>query len=342
MSRTRITALPASLLAIVSLVACGDDSGPLAPETLTTAAPVDSPVPSVSNTWATSVPMPTKRRGLVAVTVNGIIYAIGGQSFLVAGDPDDATEVNLTKVEAFNTSTSKWATKASLPSRRAWPSGAAVINGKIYVPGGLNANGVPTKTLYVYSPTTNTWSTKAPLPLASARGAAVALSGKLYIVTPAADSTRLHRYDPATNTWTARASGPAGHHYPVAGVINGKIYVAGTMNSDESPSFTTSVYDPATNAWAARDFMPTEQIGAAGQVIGNKLYVVSGSFVLNNIEHDALRVYDPAIDYWTYPYAQSTTVQRTFLAVAVVNGKLYALGGSKYPDVLGTNQVYTP
>ena len=343
MIRIRIAALPASLLAITSLVACGDDSGPLAPEAPITAEPLDLAVLSgVSDSWAASVPMPTKRRALVAATVNGTIYAIGGQKFLVAGDPDDATEVNLTKVEAFNTSSSTWATKASLPSARAWPSGAAVISGKIYVTGGVNASGIPTKTLYVYNPTTNTWSTKAPLPVASARGAAVALSGKLWVVTPAAGSTRLHRYDPSTNTWTARASGPAGHYYPVAGVIDGKIYVAGTMNSNESPSFVTSVYDPATNTWASRDGMPSEQIGGAGQVIGNKLYVVGGSFVLNNIEHDGVRVYDPAIDYWTYPYAASMLVQRTFLAVAVANGKLYALGGSKYPDVLATNQVYTP
>jgi N-acetylneuraminic acid mutarotase len=342
MLRIQITALSASLLAIASLVACGDDTDPFAPETLTTAEPLHSPVASLSNTWATSVPMPTKRRGLVAAAVNGTIYAIGGQSFLVVGDPDDATEVSLTKVEAFNTSTSKWATKASLPSPRAFPSGAVVINGKIYVSGGLNASGIATKTLYVYNPTTNSWSTKAPLPIASARGAAVALGGKLWVVTPAAGATRLHRYDPATNTWAARASGPAGHTYPVAGVMDGRIYVAGTMNADESPSFAVSMYDPANNTWTARDFMPSEQIGAAGQVIGNKLYVAGGSFVLNNIEHDGLRIYDPAIDYWTYPYAQSMTVQRTFLAAAVVNGKLYALGGSKYPDVLGTNQVYTP
>jgi N-acetylneuraminic acid mutarotase len=342
MTRIQVTIAPALLLAIASLMACGEHSSPLAPEAPTAESLDSQTLSAVSNSWANSVPMPTKRRALVAATVKGTIYAIGGQKFLVAGDPDDATEVNLTKVEAFNTSSGTWATKASLPSARAWPSGAAVINGKIYVPGGVNANGIATKTLYVFNPTTNTWSTKAPLPVASARGAAVAIGGKLWVVTPAAGSTHLHRYDPSTNTWTALASGPAGYYYPVAGVIDGKIYVTGTMSSNNSPSLATSVYDPATNAWASRDSRPSEQIGAGGQVIGNKLYVVGGSFVLNNIEHGGLRVYDPATDYWTYPYPKSMPAARTFLAVAVANGKLYALGGSKYPEVLGTNQVYTP
>ena len=344
MTRIRTAALPASLLAIASLVACGDDSAPLAPEVPSTAEPLDSPMPSVeSNSWSASVPMPTKRRGLVAATVNGIIYAIGGQNLLVSGDPDNPTKVNLTKVEAFNPSSGTWATKAPLPSRRAWPSGAAVINGKIYVTGGLNADGNPTKTLFVYNPATNTWSTKAPLPVTSARGAAVAYNGKLWVVTPAGSSTRLHRYDPSTNTWTARVTGPAGHHYPVAGVIDGKIYVAGTMNSDESPSFATSMYDPATNTWSSRQGMDIEPIGAGGQVFGKKLYVVGGSHQLNAIEHSAVQAYDPAIDYWPYPYPQPMSTSRTFLAVAVANGKLYALGGWKLPEgVLATNEVYTP
>jgi hypothetical protein len=66
MTRIRITALPALLLATASLVACGDDSAPLTPELPITAEPLDSPMLStLSNSWAASVAMPTKRRGLV-------------------------------------------------------------------------------------------------------------------------------------------------------------------------------------------------------------------------------------------------------------------------------------
>ena len=342
MPRIQLTSLSASLLAIASLVACGEDSGPLAPEPFTAAEPMDAPAPSLADSWANSVPMPTKRRALVAAAVNSTIYAIGGQNFLVTGDPDDAIEVNLTKVEAFNTSTAKWTTKASLPSARAWPSGAAVISGKIYVTGGVNTNGIATKTLYVYTPTTNTWATKAPLPIASARGAAVEIGGKLYVLTPAAGSTRLHRYDPATNTWTARASGPVGHYHPVAGVIGGKIYVTGTMNANQGYSLKTSMYDPATNSWTAKGDMPGEQIGASGQVIGGKLYLVGGSHVMGNMEHGGHRMYDETVDSWMWPDKATMPAARTFLATAVVNGKMYALGGSDYPNALGINQVYTP
>lgn len=344
MTCIRIAPLSTLLLASVILAACGENSAPLAPEAPIAAQPLGSPTLSaVSNTWATKTPMPTKRRGLVSATVNGIIYAIGGQKLVASADPDNPTKVNLAKVEAFNPSSNTWTTKAPLPSARAWPSGAAVINGKIYVTGGLNSAGGSTKTLFVYNPATNTWSTKAALPVTSARGAAVALDGKLWVVTPAGSSTRLHRYDPATNTWTARASGPEGHEYPVAGVLDGKIYVVGTMWSYPGPSFVMSVYDPATNTWVEKQHSPdVEPLGAGGQVIGKKLYLAGGSFAFDALEHSVVQSYDPAIDSWAYPTPQSMPTPRTFLTVAVANGKLYALGGSNDSGALATNEVYTP
>ena len=47
MPRIQLISLSASLLAIASLVACGEDSGPLAPEPFTAAEPMDAPAPSL-------------------------------------------------------------------------------------------------------------------------------------------------------------------------------------------------------------------------------------------------------------------------------------------------------
>ena len=79
--------------------------------------------------------------------MNGIINAIGGFS---------------TKVEAYNTSTNSWTTKAGLPEALE-PSGASSINGKIYVAGGRSISGI-SKRLYVYNPATNYWTRKADMP----------------------------------------------------------------------------------------------------------------------------------------------------------------------------------
>jgi len=320
---------------VLLLAACASDSLPTQPDAPHSAAPIDAvPASYLPDSWASKPSMPTARRGLVTSTVDGIVYAIGGRS---------ANEVNLKTVEAFNPASKSlivWTPKAPMPSPRAWPSGAVTINGKIYVPGGLNADASPTKTLFVYNPKTNTWGKKAAMPVNSYGGAAVAIGGKLYVVTPSASSTLLHRYDPATNTWTARASGLHGHYYPVAGVIDGKLYVAGTMHGDESPSGLVSMYDPATNAWTAKTGMPGDQIGAGGRVLGGKLYAIGGFVELNSVPRAAAYAYDPVTNAW----AEKTLMpgSRGFLSAAASNGVLYAIGGLSTPNVLATNQAYTP
>jgi N-acetylneuraminic acid mutarotase len=288
----------------------------------------------IADHWTAKADMPTARRGLVTATVNGIIYAIGGRG---------ASETNLRTVEAFNPTGNllfKWSTKAQLPAPRAWPSGAETINGKIYVAGGLNADGTATRSLYVYNPATNTWATKAQLPVASWAGASGVINGKLYVVTPGANASQLHRYDPATNSWTTRAQGPRGHYYATAGVIGGKLYLAGTMNVDETPSTQVAMYDPATNSWTDLAQPEDYMIGAAGRVIGEKLYLVGGSYSLNGSTQHVLQVYNPATNAWVEKAGMPTG--RTFLSAAASNGVLYAIGGLSAPNVLRKNESYNP
>jgi hypothetical protein len=179
--------------------------------------------------------------------------------------------------------------------------------------------------------------------VASARGAAAAINGKLYVLTPAANSALLHRYDPASNTWSARAPAPRAHLYPASGVIDGKLYVAGSLNGDKSPLYGTSVYNPATNTWAARSETPGLNIGAGSAVIGNKLYVLGGGPKPGDIESSIVKAYDPATDHWIlFNSALWMPKARSYLAAATVNGVLYALGGELFGEVLGSNERYAP
>jgi N-acetylneuraminic acid mutarotase len=319
---------------VLLLAACSGDSSPTQPTSSPAAEPAGTPAADyLANSWANKPDMPTARRGLVTASVNGIVYAIGGRS---------ANEVNLKTVEAFNpngTSLVVWTPKAPLPAPRAWPSGAATLNGKIYVAGGLDADYNPTNTLYLYKPAVNKWVKKAAMPVASFGGAAVAIGGKLYVLTPTPSSTLLHRYDPSTNSWSPRASGPVGHYLPVAGVIDGKLYVAGSSNADESFSAKLSVYDPQTNTWLlTKAPMKEEQMGAGGVAIGGKLYAVGG-FETGGAR-SMLQVYNPASNTWVEKAHLNGA--RGYVAAAAANGVLYAMGGLRGEDVLKANQAYYP
>jgi N-acetylneuraminic acid mutarotase len=342
----------ALLLLTLGGTACSDDLP------LSTAADSDIPVTTVPsrnlaaevvpNAWTRRIRMPTARAGLVAAKVNGVIYAIGGRGTAA-----------LQKVEAYDPNTSTlvpWIPRAPLPAARELPNGAAVINGKIYVAGGLTALG-PTSSLYVYNAASNSWSTKKPMPIRSHGGGAVAIDGKLWVITTqAGDSgrftgpTRLFRYDPAADTWSEREPAPHRHHRAAVGVIGGKIYVAGGMTKtirnevtyqyEPEPWRELDVYDPATNVWTTKASMPTARWGAAAGVIDGKLYVAGGRGA-NYSELTAMEMYDPATNSWAARAKMLTP--REGAGAAVMGNVMHVLGGRGGPDtgVLDTNEAYT-
>jgi N-acetylneuraminic acid mutarotase len=94
--------------------------------------------------------MPTARTALAAAVVDGIIYVIGGGTVL--GNPG-AFNV----VEAYDPVTDIWTRKddLDLPSKKAALS-ASVVNGKIYVFGGIPTFADPhlsgSESVYEYTP----------------------------------------------------------------------------------------------------------------------------------------------------------------------------------------------
>ena len=74
--------------------------------------------------WAVKAPMPTARRALAAVEVDGKIYAIGGSG---------GGTLNI--VEEYDPAVNTWTTKAPMPTARN-SFAAAAVGGKIYAIGG--------------------------------------------------------------------------------------------------------------------------------------------------------------------------------------------------------------
>lgn len=332
------THLSAALVALLGLGACASDTLPSAPETAEPgrAVPATDAASLTSDSWISRAAMPTARAGLVAATVNGLVYAMGGQD--ANGNPGS-------RVEMYNPDATliAWSPKRPLPAPRAYPNGAAVIAGKIYLPGGKNAQGAPTKSLFVYNVTGDTWTTKAKMPVASFGGAAAAIDGKLYVLsTPElgdAAHSRLYRYDPSTNSWTERRSPPDNLYGGAIGVINGKLYVAGGLATKADPMGKLNVYNPATNGWTTKAEMPTARNWAVGRVIGGKLYVAGG--VAASGASAKTEVYDPATNTWAA--RADMPAPRYAAAAAVAKGLLYVLGGTTgSTQAVRTNEAYVP
>jgi hypothetical protein len=320
----------------------------------------------LAGSWTTLANMPASRTELAAATVTNaagqsIVYAIGG--FNSWGIP-------LTKVTAYNVATNTWTFRRPLPQPLASSNGAGVINGRIYVSGGImDADwGFASPALYMYDPASNAWARKHDMPdppsqygehySVGAHGVTGVINGKLYVVTACFYSyakyyqegcsehpgTLFFRYNPVTDRWITLPSPftEEGYAYsPYAGgVIGGKFYVmAGTAAGSK-----LSVYDPATNQWTPKNALGLPRPGAATAVLGGKLYVIGGrryNAARDEMETlDKTLAYDPATDLWT-PVA-SLPAPRTGLAATTVllNGKprIELVGGT----VPGNNLQYTP
>lgn len=107
-------------------------------------------------------------------------------------------------------------------------------------------------------------------------------------------------------------------------VVNGKIYAIGGMTG----STKVEEYDPATDTWTTKADMPTGRSFLACGVVNGKIYVIGGNAgpgmwgtTLATVEE-----YDPETDTWTMK--SDMTTPRDALGTSVVNGKIYAIGGS--------------
>jgi N-acetylneuraminic acid mutarotase len=246
-----------------------------------------------------------------------------------------------------------WMSEAPISTAR-FGAATGVINGKLYVAGGCCVTfGFPFtrfSVLEVYDPATNTWTTKAPIPHAVYSAAAGVIDGKLYVAGGQADPTNgnnvtdLQIYDPATDSWSNGRPLPAGRAGANAGVINGKLYVAGGTTPENIGEVDTAlVYDPATDTWTNIAPMINPRASAGTAVMNGILYLVGGLAEFNpftGIPVNTVDSYNPATDTWTTLAPMPTT--RYILAAGVINGKLYAAGGTDNANTLTTVESYDP
>nr|WP_077736079.1 PQQ-binding-like beta-propeller repeat protein [Bacillus sonorensis] len=106
-------------------------------------------------------------------------------------------------------------------------------------------------------------------------------------------------------------------------VVDGKIYIFGGFDARTRTSFPTYVYDPKT----APSMPKPIGSGTSAAVIGKKIYVIGGLDYTGDIYKNAKNnyCYDTETETWTKK--QNIPVSSLKFATAVVDGKIYAIGG---------------
>ena len=205
------------------------------------------------------------------------------------------------------------------------------------------------------------WIRKADMPTQRSDFATCIVNGKIYAIGGEVDKfgdvsiATVEMYDPKTDTWTQKADMPTARRTS-ASVVDGKIYAIGGGKSHKrriGPGWgwetiklpTVEMYDPITDTWTPKADMPAPRSAATCAVSG-KIYLIGGA---NKKQHrsEIVDVYDPATDTWAR--AKSMNHARSGAAISVVDGKIYVMGGTGWPQIpnhpgpfLSSMEVYNP
>jgi Kelch motif len=227
---------------------------------------------------------------------------------------------------------SAWAPKEPMPTAR---DGLAigVVKGKIYAIGGHDEFYGFVGINEEYDPITNSWTAKAFMPYPKVDFAIGVVGDKIYVLGGYSDNWEpqnlTQRYDPQLNIWVRKKNMPTERNGLAVGVVNNKIYAIGGFHNGLD---TNEEYDPSMDSWSTKTPMPTKRGFLAIGAVGNKIFALGG-------ENDAgwsdlNEVYDPQNDTWSTvaPMKRGNSinswpVEDSYFSVAVVQDKIYVIGG---------------
>jgi hypothetical protein len=245
------------------------------------------------------------------------------------------------------------ARSSSSSSSHPWQSGndsrlavqqapAAVLDGRIWVVGGLTGPMQATAKTEFYDPTVRTWGLGPALPVALNHAMMVTYRGALWVIggfvsqggnPTATASARVLKLNKAQNDWI---EGPPLQHAraaAAAAVVGDKIVVAGGRTGDPAkPVLPTEVYNGTSWHDAAAIPTPGDHLAAASD--GTYLYVVGGEKLTSSLPLAAVQRFNPATGQWTQPTPMPAAAAN--VGAAVVGGRLITLGGENLGSVFNT------
>ncbi len=286
-----------------------------------------------ANRWTFGAEMSAPRQGMAVVSFNNQIIAIGGET--------EAGIVDL--VESYDTNALTWIPLASKPTP-ATDISAAIIGGKIYVPGGRLASGQVSNELEIYDPREDEWSKGAPLPVGLSAYALAALEGNLYLFGGWNGSeyvNTVYAYNPTNDNWTPKTNMGTARGSFGAATLGGKIYLVGGKDAKHSLDLVES-YSPDLDSgtgtpWAMQKSLPVPRSGMGVIGIADYIYVL-GQDDLSVSQPTAL-YYNSQLDQWT-EFKTPVELPWSKMGVVAVGNFLYALGGALNDVSTAQNLAY--
>lgn len=234
--------------------------------------PKQNPAEMTSQNWVDVASMTEPRSSMAIAIFEGKIVVIGGRSSLSV----------LSSVEMYDPISDTWSALVDKPTA-VYDASAVVIGEKIYVPGGIKADGSLTNVVEVFNLRKNEWEKSADLPIAVSGYGLASYEGQIYLfggwdAQKPVDS--VWRYDPNTDTWHEGSPMPTARLHPAVLADGGKIYVMGGSDGESKLNANES-YSPYTelekeNPWKIEPNLPEKLSGYTAIKLYDKVAIFGG------------------------------------------------------------------
>jgi hypothetical protein len=218
-----------------------------------------------------------------------------------------------------------------------------LLDGRVLVVAGRDADEGPTATAELYNPATGTWTTTSSLNNGEDREfhtATLLPNGKVLVAGGLHQSAYTYLaysgqvYDPANGTWSS--GGPSGFYGHTATLLpSGKVLiVGGTGIQGSGPYRSALLYDPAGSSSYTGSLGNARYLHTATLLTNGKV-LVAGGVGTNGTVLTSAELYNPATGTWS----PAGNPGASGIATLLPNGKVLAVGGTNaelYDPATGT------
>jgi DNA-binding CsgD family transcriptional regulator/N-acetylneuraminic acid mutarotase len=284
--------------------------------------------------WNHLTSLPGGRSDPAVVSYSDQIYAIGGLNSdgIYAG------------MDRYDLQSDSW---TSLPPKPTpvFNAQAAVINGRIYMPGGRTSldSEMPTDIMEVYDTNTGQWQTSISLPVPLSAYGLVAYDGDLFVFggwDGHEYRNTVYAYDPTTDAWETRSPMPTARGFCGAAEAGGRIYVIGGINETQAVE-VNEIYTPGrensqNSPWSSGFPIPENRTGVEAANIADTIYVFGGEEQNNN---RVGLIYFPQTNVWQSLETSPFPLGNDFGMISI-GTNLFFIGGSFGSEYSDQNTTY--
>ncbi|PIO65284.1 kelch repeat protein [Teladorsagia circumcincta] len=253
--------------------------------------------------WQAVAPMAKQRGGVVVSVIDNMLYAVGGR------DGNNYLDFN----ERYDPSTNRWLCNLAPTCSARDSFGLVALDGSLYAVGGRYHDS-SLNVVERYDIRRNEWIYVAPMATRRHGVSVSVLNGCLYAVGGADGKSILNtveRLDPRVGNWESVSPMSTCRHHEGSAVLDGYLYVAGGHDGS-SPLNSAEKYNPISNEWSEVAAMNSKRHGVS--------------------LHSVFRVV-----HYLYLKGVNCCLK---VRLAVVNGKVYAVGGEDDTTILNSVEVF--